>query len=231
MIIKGYIPTTLIDYPGKIASIVFLPRCNFRCPYCYNVELVNDSEELEIISEDEIFEHLKLNKDWIEGVVLTGGEPCIHQDLPAFIKKIKELGFLVKLDTNGTNPKMLKELIEEKTIDYIAMDIKAPLEKYEDVARVKVNKEDIKKSIDIIRSSGIDYEFRTTVLPTLLKKRDMEKIGVWLKGSKKFFIQQFRPGKTLDKKFQNEKPYSLEDLDEFREILKKFIENVEIRGT
>lgn len=228
--IKGYLPTSLIDYPGKIASVIFLPRCNFRCPFCFNIDLVNDSKELKDIGTEEIFHHLKYRKKWLDGVVLTGGEPCLHPGLIEFIRKIKKLGFLIKLDTNGTNPAMLERLIKDKLIDYVAMDIKAPLEKYEKVTKSKVNLKDIQKSVDIIRNTGIDYEFRSTILPKLHSKEDILAIGKWLKGSKRYFLQQFRPEKTLDKKLQKENPYSIEQLREFSEILKPFFEKVEVRG-
>jgi pyruvate formate lyase activating enzyme len=146
-----------------------------------------------------IIEHLKSRHDWIDGVCVTGGEPTLHVALPQLLSEIKKLGFLIKLDTNGTNPKMLKQLIDKKLVDYIAMDIKAPLENYEDVVKTKVEKNNIKESVEIIRKSGIDYEFRTTVVPKLIKKDDIKRIGEWLKGSKMYCIQQFRYDKTLDK--------------------------------
>lgn len=159
----------------------------------------------------------------------TGGEPTLHPDLPEFISKIKKLGFLVKLDTNGTNPEMLKKLIENKLVDFIAMDIKAPLEKYEKVVGVKIDKEKIQESINIIRNSGLEYEFRSTILPALHSKEDLIDIGKWLKGSKKFCIQNFVPSKTLEEKFKKEKSFSSEELNEFANILKPYFEKVEIR--
>jgi len=228
--IKGYLPSSFLDYPGKIVSVVFLSGCNFRCPYCFNVEMVKNSKKLRKIEAEEVFNHLKSRKKWLDGICLTGGEPCLHSGLKEFIIKIKSLGFLVKLDTNGTSPQILKELIQEKLVDYIAMDIKAPLEKYKKVVKREIDLKKIQQSIDLIRNSGIEYEFRTTIVPTLFDKNDALAIGKWLSGSKRYFLQQFRPEKTLDKEFQKEKPYSIEHLKEMAEIVKPFFGKVEIRG-
>jgi len=209
---------TLIDYPGKIAATVFTIGCNFFCSFCHNSELV-DPEKIKkqpIISEKEFFEFLESRKGDLDGVCITGGEPTIHKDLPGFIKKIKELGFSVKLDTNGSNPEMLKKLIGEKLIDYIAMDIKGPLQIP-------------KKSVEIIKNSGIDYEFRTTIVPALHKKEDIIKIAKEISPAKKYFLQQFRPGKNLDKKFEKEKTYSKKELDEFCEVIKSYFDFCGVR--
>jgi len=228
--IKGYLRISLIDYPGKIVSLVFLPRCNFRCPFCFNVEMVKDSDKLRTVEPEEIFEHLKSQRKWLDGVCITGGEPTLHEGLLEFIRKIKELGFLVKLDTNGTNPEMLEELIKNKLIDYVAMDIKGPLKKYQEITESEVDEKTIQKSIDIIRNSGIDYEFRSTILPRFHSKEDILAIGKWLKGSKKYCLQQFRNEKTLDKKFENEKVYTPDELKELAENVKEFFDTVEVRG-
>jgi len=228
--IKGLQKTTLVDYPNKVACTIFLPRCNFRCGFCYNKDLVIDYDRLPSIQEEEIINFLKEKKKWLDGVVFTGGEPTLHRELPNFIKKIKEMGFLVKIDTNGTNPKMLKELIDNNIVDYIAMDIKAPLEKYDKITGVNVDKEKIKESINILKNSKIDSELRLTCVPTLHSKEDIKKIGEWLKGNKKMFIQQFQPDKKMiDSSLLNVKPYSKEELEEFKEILKEYIKEVEIR--
>jgi len=228
--IRGFQKTSLIDYPGKISSIIFLPKCNMGCPYCQNPDLVVNYKDLPKIREDEIIRYLKSKKEWIDAIVITGGEPTLHKELSSFLRRIKETSLLVKLDTNGTNPEMIKDLINKKLVDYIAMDIKAPLDKYEDVAKTKVNKENIQKSIDIIRNSGINYEFRLTCAPSLISEEDIIKIGEWLKGSKRFYLQQFRNKATLDKSFEKEKPYSKGELDKFKEILEEYIEYVEVRN-
>jgi len=230
LVIKGFIQTSLIDYPGKIASIVFFPRCNFSCPFCFNPEMVRDSEELREINPEEVFDYIESQKKWIDGVCLTGGEPTLQEGLTEFISEIKRRGFLVKLDTNGSNPEMLKKLIDKKLLDYVAMDIKAPLEKYEDVACCKVNLENIQKSVELIKNSGIEYEFRTTVVPEQLDRDDIKKIGDWLDGSKKYFLQQFRPEKTLDKSFRGKRQYTPEELKELADSVKSNFEKVEVRG-
>ena len=228
--IKGYIPSSLLDYPGKICSVIFLPYCNFRCPFCQNPDLITKPDKIPNIEPKKIFKHLKSRRKWLDGVCITGGEPCLHRSLPKFLSKIKELGFLVKLDTNGTNPEMLKELTEKKLVDYIAMDIKAPLKDYDKVTKVKVNKKAIQESIDLIRKSKIDYEFRITVIPKFTGKKEIEDIGKWLKGSKRYCLQQFRPLITLDESFKNERTYTPEELKELAEVAKPFFKDICVRG-
>jgi len=230
MLIKGFQRLSLIDYPGKLCSIIFVAGCNFRCPYCYNVELVENPGKLKTITEEEIIDFMKTREGLLDGVCITGGEPTIQKGLEGFAKKIKDIGFLVKIDTNGSNPKVLKKLIEKKLVDYIAMDVKAPLEKYEKIIKGKIDLEKIQESIDLIRKSYIDYEFRTTVVPKFFDEKDALAIGKWLKGSKNYYIQQFRTGKTLDAKLKNEKPYAPERLEKFAEILKPFFNSVKVRG-
>jgi len=228
MKIKGLQKQTLIDYPGKIACTIFTFGCNFRCSYCHNPELIVDDGRPEI-KDDDIIEFLKERKGFLDGVCITGGEPTLNKDLPEFISKIKRLGFSVKLDTNGTDPEMLKELIDKKLIDYVAMDIKAPLNFYELIVNAKVNKNDIQKSIDLIRKIK-DYEFRITVVPGLFDENHARMIGEWLKGSKRFYIQQFRGIKNLDKSFEGKKPFTEEELERFCIVMKPYFEKCEIRG-
>jgi pyruvate formate lyase activating enzyme len=228
MIIKGLEKQTLLDYPGKLACIVFTFGCNFRCGYCHNPELVVDDMRPEI-TQDSILRFLEERKDFLEGVVITGGEPTLHSDLPVFISKIKKLGFAVKLDTNGSNPKMLMELIDKKLLDYVAMDVKAPLDSYESVANVKVNVKDIEESVRLVRSFP-NYEFRLTAVPGLFDEEQAKKIGEWLKGSKKFCLQQFKGTKTLDKSFVNKKPFSKEEMNKFCSVLKPYFSKCEVRG-
>ncbi len=228
--IKGFQKLSLIEYPEKISAIVFLGNCNFKCHFCYNIDLVKNYKKLPDIPEKEILDFLETRKGLLDGLAITGGEPTIHKELPEFIKKIKDLGFLVMLETNGTNSEMLKELIDNKLVDYIAMDIKAPLEKYDEITGVKVNKKDIQVSIDIIRKSGIDYEFRTTVIPKHFKEDDVLAIGKWLKGSKRYVLQQFRPEKTLNEDYKKMELYSPEKLKELAEKMKPFFEFVKVRG-
>ena len=225
--LAGLQKTTFIDYPEKIACIVFTQGCNFRCGYCHNPELFENKEPL--ISLEAFFEFLKKRQGKLDGVVVTGGEPTLQKDLKDFIKNIKKLGFLVKLDTNGTNPQILEELINEKLLDYVAMDIKAPIDKYEIIVNCNVNIENIKKSIELIKNSGVDYEFRTTVLKSQLSYDDFEKIGKTISGAKKYYLQKFIASKILDENLMNEKTYSDEEFEEIKNILKKNIDFVDVR--
>ena len=230
MMIKGFQKLSLIEYPRKLSAIVFVGKCDFRCHFCYNIDLVKNYKKLPDISEKKILRFLKKRKGLLDAVAITGGEPTLHKELPEFMKKIKELGFLVMLETNGSRPKMIKQLIDKELIDYIAMDIKATLKKYDEVAGVKVDKKKIQESIDIIRNSGVDYEFRTTVIPKYFKKKDALAIGKWLKGSKSYYLQQFRKEKTLDKTLEKVEPYPPEKLKEFAKIMKHYFKSVKIRG-
>lgn len=232
LLIGGLQKSSLIDYPEKIASIVFTQGCNFKCPYCHNPELISGSVTLhneKINHADAILKFLNSRKGKLDGVVITGGEPTLHKNLPEFIKEIKTLGFLVKLDTNGTNPKMLKSLIDKKLIDYIAMDIKSPIEKYSEVVCTKVNTENIIKSIEILKNSSIKYEFRTTVVKSQLSGADFEKIGALIQGADKYYLQRFLPTKTLNEEFLNEITYSDEEFAQIIKNLKNYIKTVKLR--
>lgn len=231
MKIGGLQKLSLIDFPGRISATVFLIGCNFQCSYCQNPELVDPKKikKQPIINQAEFFKFLNIRKDFLEGVCITGGEPTIHKELFNFIKKIKQKGFLVKLDTNGSNPEMLKKLLDAKLLDFIAMDIKAGQSNYNKVTSKKIDLLKIKKSIDLIKKSKVDYEFRITVVPSLIKKKDIEEIGKWLKGIKKFALQGFQNKKVLDKALEKIKPYSEKVLKDFQKILKKYIKEVELR--
>ena len=228
--VKGWQKNSFIDYSPYTASVIFLGGCNFKCSYCHNPDLVLNFNKIPDIDANEITEYLKEKKKWIDGAVITGGEPTLYKDLPLFISELKKIGMKVKLDTNGTNPSMIKELIDKKLVDYIAMDIKADLESYEKVAVVNVDKEKIKESAGIIRNSSVDYEFRTTVIPGLVGKKEIFLIAKWLEGSKRFVIQNFRGDKGLvDDRLKEIKPYSKEKLNEMAEGVKAFFEKVEVR--
>lgn len=228
--INGVQKTSLIDYPGKVASVIFVGGCNFRCPYCHNPELVLN-EVKDDINPEEFLQFLEKKKKWLDGVCITGGEPTLHKGLVDFARELKKRRLLVKIDTNGTNPSMIEQLINENLADYIAMDIKAPLEEYEKVTKTKADKKAIQKTINLLMKSNIDYEFRTTVVPGLFDEKDAEEIGKWLKGAKKFCIQQFRNSdRTLDKKFQDIRPYPPKKIKEFKKILQNYIKKVEVRG-
>jgi len=223
MKIGGWQKFSLIDYPDKISCIVFTQGCNFRCSYCHNPELVDPKKFGQTLDENIFFDFLKGRIGKLDAVVITGGEPTLHSDLPKFIKKIKEMGFLVKLDTNGTNPEMLKKLLDEKLLDYAAMDIKAPLEKYKKITGVTIDVKKIKKSIDLVMNSSVDYEFRTTLVKNLLSTEDIVQIGKEIKGAKKYYLQKFIPSKVLKEERLNEESYTDEELEELKKQLNKLV--------
>ncbi|MDP3996008.1 MAG: anaerobic ribonucleoside-triphosphate reductase activating protein [bacterium] len=231
--IGGLEKSTLIDYPGHVACTVFLIGCNFCCPFCYSSELVLP-EKIKLqpkVSEKDFFSFLKKRQGLIDGVVVCGGEPTLQKDLPAFIKKIKNLGYLVKLDTNGSNPEMLEKLIKRNLLNYIAMDVKAPVEKqkYEKATGVKVNLEKIRKSIELIKNSEVDYEFRTTAVPGIHTKEDIIKIAEDIGLAKKYCLQNFRPEKTINPRLEEIRPYSKEFLAEVKKEVSRFFEICQIR--
>ena len=231
MKIGGLQKLTLIDYPGKLACTVFSLGCSFRCPWCYSSELVlpEKIKNQPIISEKEFFDFLKERQSLLEGVVLCGGESTIYKDLPKFAKKIKKLGYLVKLDTNGSNPQVLKKMIDKKLVNYVAMDIKAPKKKYNQAVGINVDVGKIQQSINILKESGIDFEFRTTIAPKILNKEDIIEIAKWISPAPKYFLQNFRPEKTLDPKFEKVKPYSEKYLLEIQKAIAPLFQTCQIR--
>ena len=226
--IGGLQKSSLIDYPEKISAIIFTQGCNFKCPYCHNPELIKFSTDSSI-DESVLFNFLKTRINKLDAVVITGGEPTLHKGLPEFIKQIKDLGFLVKLDTNGTNPEMLQELLDKKLIDYVAMDIKAPIERYPEIVCAKVDAEAVLKSIEILKSSEVDFEFRTTVVKSQLLHEDFEKIGELINGSEKYYLQKFVPTKVLNEEFLKETTYSDAEFLPIIKSLEKYINCVELR--
>ncbi len=230
MKIGGFQPQSLIEYPGKVSSVVFLSGCNFRCPFCHNFDLVLPDKIKKMKGGDErrILSRLKGDK-LLDAVCVTGGEPTLQEDLPDFLKKVKGMGLSVALETNGSRPEAIEELIKRKLIDRVMMDIKSCREEYDKASGVDVDMEKIQKSIDMIREMK-DYEFRMTVVPKLHDKDVLIKIGEWLKGSKTFVLQQFKPDKTLDKSFQCVKPYTEEKLKQFKKELKPYFGRVSVRN-
>ena len=229
MKIGGLQKFSLIDYPGKICAIVFTQGCNFRCPYCHNPELADPDLYEECIPEEEIFDFLEKRKGKLDAVSITGGEPTLQPDLIDFIKKIKAMGYLIKIDTNGSHPETLKKLIEEKLIDYVAMDVKAPPEKYRKITRSKTNPDLIKQSIDLIKKSNTPHEFRTTVVKSQLKEDDLMTIGKLIKNAQLYVLQKFVPSKTMDPKFMNKKTYSDEEFDKLKKKIEKNVRSIVVR--
>jgi len=229
MRIGGFKKSTLIDYPGKIACIIFTQGCVFRCHYCHNPELVCPKLFQKVIPEQEILDFLKTRQGKLDGVVISGGEPTLHRDLPEFIDKIKRMGFAIKLDTSGYFPDVVARLINLKLLDYIAMDIKAPLNKYKEIVQVNINSERIKRSIDIVMNSGLPYEFRTTILKRYHKEKDIVKIVKYIKGATNYHLQKFVPNKILDKELLKDQEYTEDELVNIHHKIKPYIFNSIIR--
>lgn len=220
---------SLIDYPGKLCATIFTAGCNFRCPYCYNEDIVLDYPAMPKVPEDKIIEFLHPRLGFLDGVCVTGGEPTIHRELPKFLGRLKSIGSLVKLDTNGSRPKALAYVMEKGLVNYIALDVKVPLDRYEETVRYRVKPEGLKETIKLIRRSGVDHEFRTTVVPGLLDGDDLEEIAMTLAGSKRYVLQQFRPGKTLCPDFKDVKPYSEAEMRQFRDRVAPYFAETGLR--
>ena len=208
MKIAQLLPTTLIDYPGKVAALAYTAGCNFRCPFCHNSELVlpEKIKTMPLIPENDVLYFLRERGNFLDALSITGGEPTLHDDLPRFIKRVKQLGLLVKLDTNGSRPEVLKELFDDHLLDYVAMDVKGPAERYSELAGVTVDLGAIGRSIKLIMHNAPDYEFRTTVAPTITPE-DIENTVELVQGAKRYFLQAFvvPEGKDLVDPTWNEK--------------------------
>lgn len=228
--IKGIEKFAPIDFPGYISSTVFVGGCNFRCPFCHNAQLVLKPQSLPTFPMDYFLSYLDSRKNWLEAVCVSGGEPLLHDELDVLLQIIKDRNLLVKIDTNGAFPEKLEELIKAGLLDSVAMDIKAPLDKYEKITAVPVDTDNVRRSIKIIQRSGLDYIFRTTVVPGFIDENDIEEIGQLLKGSKSYQIQQFKPVNTLDKTFEKIKPFGREKLQVFADRAGPYFEKVRIEG-
>jgi len=230
MQIRGWVKTSLIDFPGRIATVLFTSGCNFRCPYCQNSGLVLHPESLPEINPADIFQLLRRRRGLVDGVVITGGEPTLQRDLEDFLRKLKELDLATKLDTNGYRPEVLRELLERGLLDYVAMDIKAPPAKYSLAAGVPIDLRRIEESIGLILSSGIEHEFRTTVVPGIVAPEDIEEMAKIIAGARKCVLQQFRPQGTLDPRFEEVAPYPAQTLQEMARTAGRWVEQTAVRG-
>jgi pyruvate formate lyase activating enzyme len=228
MRIGGLQKMTLIDYPGKMACIFFTVGCNFRCPYCHNPELVDETVAREIPVE-EAYAFLDARKGLLDGVVVTGGEPTMHRDLLWFLNGIKRRGFSVKLDTNGTNPDMLRRVLTLGLVDYVAMDVKAPLERYEHTVARPVDSAALNESIQIILSGIVPYEFRTTIVKSLLTPEDIELIAKTIQGAEQYFLQKFIPMKIFNPQFLRKTTYSDEEFLALQSIASTYVKKCSIR--
>ncbi len=221
---SGIQKTSLIDFPDRIATVLFTPGCNLRCPFCHNWRIVLDPKP-PFIKEETVIRILEKRKKYVDAVVITGGEPTIHKEIPKFLKKLKEKGFAVKLDTNGFFPQVLEECLPH--MDYVALDVKTSLEKYSLLGAKDTV--DFLRTIEILKKGNVDYEFRATVVPGFVDTEDVPKIGELVKGGKCFAFQQFVPGDALDKAFNGVKPYPPSVIAEFSETMKKYVADVILR--
>ncbi len=229
MVIDGFEKLTLLDYPENIACIIFTRGCNLRCPFCQNSTILEFDKKKPGFTEEEIFEYLEKRKNILDGIVITGGEPLLQPDIKEFIKKVKKYNLKVKLDTNGTNYLKLKELIEEKLVDYVAMDIKNIFEKYPLTTGIKdINTENIKKSINLLKKNNVDYEFRTTIIKKHHIFEDIENICKIIGKESKYYLQNFVESENVLEK--NIEGYEDEELVNWQEKLKKTYPKLKIRG-
>jgi len=223
--IKGFLETSFLDWPGKICSVLFLPGCNFRCPYCHNHPLVFHPGQFASISLKEILQRLHSFKGWVDGVCLTGGEPTLHADLPLLIGEIKKMELLVKLDTNGSNPEMLEKLIDQREVDFIAMDVKAPLDpfSYRRSAGCSIDLALVSKSIEILKRGKVEYQFRMTVVPQLHSEEEIQALGQQLRAGRRMILQNFNPENPLDPSLKNTPPYDPKVLKEMERRVQEMV--------
>jgi pyruvate formate lyase activating enzyme len=199
MVIGGLQKVSLIDFPGKVAAALFTQGCNFRCPYCHNPELVDPTRYVSPLTEESFFSFLKMRAGKLQGVVITGGEPTVHDDLATFIRRVRALGYAIKLDTNGSNPALLEELLAERLVDYVALDVKAPLRRYAEVTRAPTGADRVRLSLSLLIRSGVPHEIRTTYVEPLLSPADLAQIAEEVRGCGLLVLQAFRPGAILDR--------------------------------
>ena len=228
MNIHGLQKMTLLDFPGRVACTVFLGQCDFRCPFCHNFELVDGSAPA-VMTDEELFAFLRKRQGLLDGVAITGGEPCVHRDLPELLRRIRELGFAVKLDTNGNHPWLLRTILDEGLADYVAMDVKNSPAKYaETIGKERFSLAGVEESIHLIMESAPDYEFRTTVVEEFHDPQDFEEIGKMVRGAGRHFLQPFTDRDSVP--FGNLHAPSAETIRKYAEILRKYVTSVEIRG-
>jgi len=232
MLISGFQKLTLLDYPDHVAALIFAQGCNFACGYCHNPEMIPSFRILPVRPEFDpkwILSFLEKRKGLLDGVVISGGEPTLQENLPLFLQTIKDMGFLIKLDTNGSRPEILSKLIDKKLLDYVAMDIKAPIKDYPNLVKNR-NTKSLLDSIQVIMNSQIDYEFRSTIFPSLHGIEEIKSMGKLIRGAKRWYLQNFRPLKTLDRSFKKQSSFSTESLLNLQSIARHYACLVGIRG-
>jgi len=234
VIVKGFIDLSFVDWDGHVVSVIWTPGCNFRCPFCFNRTLVLNPDSLPSVSEEYVIDFLEKNRRFLDGLCITGGEPTLQPDLDEFCSKVKMLGLKVKLDSNGSNPETLRRLISNGLVDFIALDIKAPLdlESYKKSTGVQFENvvEKVVESINLLMSSNIDYEFRTTIVPSLHGEVDVEHICKAIRGAKKYVLQAYNPRDPIDPAFKEVKPPSQSFMLQLAGIASKYVEKVFVRG-
>lgn len=231
MKIGGLQPVTLLDYPHKVAAIIFTSGCNMRCHFCYNPnlvvpELINDGN---FLPEEDVLAFLAQRKKYLDGVCITGGEPALQSDIVSFCQKIKDLGYAIKLDTNGLLPNVVQELIDKKLIDYIAMDIKGPIDKYEKYCGVTANDKNILQTINLIKDSGLDYEFRSTLVKGLHDENDVEAMAKVIAGAKRYFLQNFNEQEVLVGNKSGLMNFSGSEMTDFCKLAEKYVKMCQVR--
>ncbi|NLK07360.1 MAG: anaerobic ribonucleoside-triphosphate reductase activating protein [Firmicutes bacterium] len=229
MKIGGITPLSLIDYPGRPAVVLFTVGCNLRCPYCHNAELVLQTGE-EQLTEKEVFTHLASRVGLLDSLCITGGEPTIHTDLVEFIAEIKAMGLDVKLDTNGSKPKVLKELLSKELLDYVALDIKSSPERYREATGGRLDFEEVARTATLLKEAGVSYELRTTCVPGIVEIEDIAAVADMLGGVKRYVLQQFRATKTLDAAYTKVNPHPPVWFEKAKHLLLDSAEEIATRG-
>lgn len=229
MKIAGLQKLSLVDFPGTLSAVIFLAGCDFRCPYCYNTELVEQGMT-EVFSEEKVFEYLLARRELIEGVVVTGGEPTIHGEIVPFLDKLRALGYRLKLDTNGAHPEVISEVVGKGLVDFVALDIKTSFERYNICTDEEKAPEQVARTLGFLLRGDVAYELRTTCVPEVVTESDIKKIARSVKGAKRYALQQFQGKKTLNEAFTGKTPYPKEELLRFKNILSRTVGNVVVRG-
>lgn len=228
--VKGFIKSTLLDWDGRVAAMVFLPGCNLRCPICHSPRLVLPGEDRETVPLDAVLGHLADNRGWIDGLVVSGGEPTIHDGLIELLELLRGRDVPVKLDTNGTRPGVLEEILRRGLVQAVAMDVKAPPEKYDAVAGVSVDAAQIGRSIGLLLGGSVECEFRTTVCPAFHAAGDIEEIAKWIRGARRYVLQNFRPVDCLVREMEKVRPFSIAQLQKFAALAAQHVGSCVVRG-
>lgn len=230
MPIKGFQGTSLLDFPGRVASLIFYGGCNLCCPYCHNASLVETPDQYPDLSTRDVLGQLKTRQGFIDGVVISGGEPTLDADLPEFLEQIKQMGLQVKLDTNGLRPQVLAQLLARELVDFVGLDIKTALPRYGELHTVAIDGALVQQSIDLLIQATIEVEFRTTCAPGLVEEADIRSIGETLVGQPSWILQQFVPLHAMAEEMRRCRPHSEAGLDRFAEIAGEYVDHVVIRG-